>query len=604
MTVALAAILAVSGAAAPARSVEQAYTQPGGGVFFGTPYGDELFHYVRARDGAILTRGEDGVWVHAGTDDRYLLDQPAKTVSEDAWVQRQMAAHPAPDRSGLLPSPGAMAEVSGTQAVTGERQLLVILTDFRDVKIRHEALWADLVFGDTDSVRRYFSDATGGSINIVPAQESHVGAGAANDGVVRVELGYNHPNNGGSAAIARDAIRAAASYVDFASYDRNNDRRITPDELHILVVCAGYEASYDERVTPNVWGHHSTGGLNSYGSLAGGKSFTNYAQVGEEHRYLEGAGRVSTIGIICHELGHDLGLPDLYGYGRSRGLGGFSLMSNGSWGRLLGQYSGETPVFLDAYSLELLGAFPVRGIAPGTSFDGALASISGGKSILRIDIPGSREYFLIENRQPDLNDQAMRHYMNPAAMGGLAVYRINREFSNNYEDGKQVALLIEAEQGIIGYSRLQNNELMNTDPFYYIDGVRPTRLNRATSPSTRLQGGGSAWFNFLCKSGPGASMDLFVGPLLTASPQILSLDYRSGTGWITPAYATGPVTFTSNNTGIATVDGNGRVSAHGRGTATVTVSDGSEVNDTVTVTVQYAWWQWIIVIVLFGWIWY
>ena len=601
---ALAALLAVSGAAAPARSVEQAYTQPGGGIFYGTPCGDELFHYVRARDGAILTQGEYGVWLHAGTDDRYLLDEPTETVSEEAWVQRQMTAHPAPDRNILL-SPSAQAPAP--QAVTGDRSLLVILVDFRDTQIQYEELWADLVFGEADSVRRFYSDATGGGINLIPARENYAGPGAADDGVVRVELNYNHPDNGGSAAIARDAIRAAAGSVDFAAYDRNNDRKITPDELHILVVCAGYEASYDERVSPNVWGHHSTEGLNSYGALAGGKTFTDYAQVGEVHRNLGSAGHVSAIGILCHELGHDLGLPDLYGYGRSRGLGGFSLMANGSWGSQPGQHSGTTPVFPDAYCLELLGAFPVLKIPPGTSFDGALGSISTGhKNLLRIDIPGSREYFLIENRQPEQNDQAMRYYMSSAAMGGLAVYRINTNFTNNYEDGRQVALLIEADEGLIGYSRLQNDELTGNDPFYYVSGARPVKLNRATLPSTHLQGGGSAWFSFLCNSGPGVSMGLSVGPLLTASPQMLTLNYRSGTGLITAAYTAGPVTYTSNDTGIVTVDGGGRVSAvrGGLGTAIITVSDGSEISDTVTVTVQYAWWQWIIMYLLFGWIWY
>jgi len=597
---ALAVLFAVPGSAAPARSVEQAYGQPGGGMFYGTPYGDELFHYVKARDGAILTREEGGAWVHAGTDDRYLLDEPAVKVSEDAWVRRQAVARAAPEQAGPQAVPGA--EIPGTRAVTGDRRLLVILTDFKDAKIQYEGLWADLVFGATDSVKRFYSDATGGAINMVPARES---CGAADDGVVRVELNYNHPDNGGDAKIARDAIRAAGGYVDFAAYDGNNDKRITPDELHILVVCAGYEGSYDERVSPNVWGHHSTDGLSSYGALAGGRSFTNYAQVGEVHRNPNSAGHVSAIGILCHELGHDLGLPDLYGYGKCRGLGGFSLMANGSWGQLPGQDSGETPVFFDAYCLERLGVFPVTDIAPGTSFDGALASISTGqKGILRIQVPGSREYFLIENRQLELNDRGMRKYMSPAAMGGLAVYRINTAFANNYEDGKQVAILLEANQGVVGYSMLQNNKLTETDPFYYISDTRPVRLNRATSPSTGLQGGGSAWFNFLCKSGPGVSMDLVVGPLLTASPHNLELIYRHGKGMIEALYATGPLTFISENEGVATVDGSGKVSAHGRGAAIISVSDGSEISDTVIVTVSYAWWQWIIVIVLFGWIWY
>jgi len=603
---ALAILFAVSGSAAPARSVEQAFTQPDGGVFYGTPCGDEFFHYVKARGGALLTLGDDGVWRHAGTDARYLLDEPPAPAVEAAWLEEQMAAIPAPGYSALQPDPGN--EAPGPQAITGEQPLLVVLVDFRDVKIQCEALWADLVFGEADSVRRFYSDATSGALNIVPARESHAGAGAAGDGVVRVALNYDHPNpedfrSGKNYSTALDAVKAAAGLVDFASYDKNRDLSVTSDELHILVVCAGYEDSYGGGYTPSVWGHYSRALLGT----AGGRRIAGHMMIGEFH-----GDHMSTIGIICHELGHSFGLPDLYSNGRMLGLGGFSVMSNGNWGHLPGEEYGETPVFLDAYSLELLGAFPVRDATPGTGFDGALQSISTGKkSILRLRVPGSGEYFLIENRQLEMNDLAMGNFMGYDAPGGLAVYRINPQFTDNYEDGRQVAILLEADEGVVGYSRLQNDELFGTDPFYYVSGERPVNLNRATSPSTRLQGGGSGWFNFLCASEPGTSMDLSISPILTASPKSLILDYRRGTGKITAAHAAGPVSFTSDDTGIVTVDSSGNVRAvqGGMGTATITVSDGSvidglEISDTVAVTVRYAWWQWLILVLLFGWIWY
>ena len=614
---ALAILFAVSGLAAPARSVEQAFTQPDGGVFYGTPYGDEFFHYVKTRGGALLTLGDDGVWRHAGTDARYLLDEPPAPAAEAAWIEEQLAAVQAP---GYGLQPVLDGEAPGPQAVTGEQPLLVVLVDFKDVKIQREALWADLVFGETNSVKSFYADATGGAINIVPARESYTGAGAANDGVVRVSLDYDHPNSvQASAEVVKDikewstvvdAVKAAAALVDFASYDRNRDMKITEDELHILVVCAGYESSCSGDFVPSVWGHYAHPGI-ALGS-AGGRGLTSYMMIGEMHRDYGSPAHVATIGIICHELGHSLGLPDLYSNGRMLGLGGFSVMSDGNWGCLPGEDSGTTPVFLDAYSLELLGAFPVQDVAPGAGFDGALRSISTGeKSILRLRVPGSGEYFLIENRQLEMNDLAMGYYMRHNAPGGLAVYRINPRFTNNYEDGRQVAILLEADEGVIGYSRLQSGQLWGNDPFYYVSDGRPVNLNRTTSPSTRLQDGGSAWFNFLCASEPGPSMDLSVSPILTASPQFLTLDYRRGAGKITVQGTAGPATFTSGATDVATVDDDGNVRAvrGGKGWADITVSDGSaidglEITDTVIVNVRYAWWQWLIVILLFGWIWY
>ena len=68
------------------------------------------------------------------------------------------------------------------------------------------------------------------------------------------------------------------------------------------------------------------------------------------------------------------------------------------------------------------------------------------------------------------------------------------------------------------------------------------------------------------------------------------------------------LTYTSSNAKVATVDQNGKVTAHMRGTADITVTvtdeDGNAVSDTCTVTVHYTLVQWLIVILLFGWIWY
>ena len=68
------------------------------------------------------------------------------------------------------------------------------------------------------------------------------------------------------------------------------------------------------------------------------------------------------------------------------------------------------------------------------------------------------------------------------------------------------------------------------------------------------------------------------------------------------------VAYSSSDSSVARVDGEGKVYAAKRGSAkvTCTVTDeyGNTVSDTCTVTVSYAWWQWIIIIVLFGWIWY
>jgi len=66
-----------------------------------------------------------------------------------------------------------------------------------------------------------------------------------------------------------------------------------------------------------------------------------------------------------------------------------------------------------------------------------------------------------------------------------------------------------------------------------------------------------------------------------------------------------PLDWSSKNTGVATVDQNGNVTATGRGTTEIVAkSADGYIDATFAVTVNYSIWQWLIVIFLFGWIWY
>lgn len=68
------------------------------------------------------------------------------------------------------------------------------------------------------------------------------------------------------------------------------------------------------------------------------------------------------------------------------------------------------------------------------------------------------------------------------------------------------------------------------------------------------------------------------------------------------------LSYKSSNEKVATVDKDGKVTAHKRGEAKITVTatdaNGNVKEAVTTVKVNYTWWQWLIVIVLFGWLWY
>ena len=104
------------------------------------------------------------------------------------------------------------------------------------------------------------------------------------------------------------------------------------------------------------------------------------------------------IGVICHELGHFFGLPDLYDYsGTGEGAGSWCLMAN-SWG-----FDGSHlhPPHFSAWSKIFLGwNYASTLTTPGTY--SAKATSLPCAEIYRVNFAGTSpsEYLLIENRQP------------------------------------------------------------------------------------------------------------------------------------------------------------------------------------------------------------
>ena len=135
---------------------------------------------------------------------------------------------------------------------------------------------------------------------------------------------------------------------------------LSVSELHVTVIVAGYETSYGGELDVcgnSVWGHQ--GGLYDAapkldGTVVNSRGGTMF---GEWMCTPSSApGQMSSIGIMVHELGHDIGLPDLYDTDfSSAGLSRWSVMSSGSWNRVGTAFSGTTPAGLDAFSKSYQG---------------------------------------------------------------------------------------------------------------------------------------------------------------------------------------------------------------------------------------------------------
>lgn len=96
------------------------------------------------------------------------------------------------------------------------------------------------------------------------------------------------------------------------------------------------------------------------------------------------------VGTVAHELGHGLGLPDLYGTDTA-GIGQWGLMGTGGLATPL------SPTRLDAWSLAELGWITVRTVTEDETI--ALPPIAIAHEAVRVPLSGSGEFLLIENRQ-------------------------------------------------------------------------------------------------------------------------------------------------------------------------------------------------------------
>lgn len=290
---------------------------------------------------------------------------------------------------------------TGTQAV---QPMLVLMLSFSDSPFLYsESSFNDLVFGDDKSISRFYSDASFGKLKIQPAAES---SGIHNDGVLAIHIQGSHPNFGStygdqSQNLVKAALNSSDTYVNYKQFDKNGDGHISPQELALIFIVAGYENAYGGILSsePKVWAHKAS--IDNH--EVNGVSFSSYAMFGERH-----GDHQATIGIMCHEVGHLLyELPDLYDRTQqSNGVGRWGLMGNGSW-NTSGAQAGDSPADFLAWSKLHVGFSVASDLSSSTNI--TISPSTQDDSIHRVwlDPYKRREHFLLENRQAQGFDRGL-----------------------------------------------------------------------------------------------------------------------------------------------------------------------------------------------------
>jgi M6 family metalloprotease-like protein len=542
--------------------------QPNGVRFKARQNGDEFFNWISA-NGKVVELATDGYWQWVSvvkgraalSGRRVGIDVEPLTAATRADIGKIKTARLAsesqygwqltdPDQSPLGSPPSAPTE-----------KLLVILVSFTDRAISTTpAAWSSAFFGTSGkTVRTYYDAVSRNTFHFAPANESY---GTANDGIVMVSLNRTHPDTrriitDSNRLIVRDALKAADAFVDFASFDSNGDKVLSRNELHVFVVVAGFEASYLGGSTPSVWGHHSgLGGTVAAPTLDGVTVCATadeggYSQVGELHD-----DHMATIGILCHELGHDIGLPDLYDTDKSSsGVGAHCLMGSGSWGFAPGENDGATPVMMCAWSRIQLGFLsPTILTSPGT-YAAFAASDPGSANAFKIATPNPGEYFVIENRQLTGFDAGLYGYFRLSSggtdRGGLAIWHIDDNQLDNTDENHKMVDLEEANEGALGYRELDldsNCDDGSCDPRgrrgnrqHYFYAGNATAFDNTTTPNSRLYNGAASGvaIRSVSASGPSMTFELVSTGTSANRPPVLSnprVTPQSGTAATTFEY--------------------------------------------------------------------
>ncbi len=469
--------------------------------------GDEHLHWNEDAAGyTVLKEASGGRWVYAVTNAAGELVGSSRAVG---------AANPAtlgvPKR--LLPA-GAVAAAGSASAarrtallttglpvrkapLTGTMKNLVLLVAFSDKAFTYTTNQFDALFNTIG----YTTDGAQGSVKDYYKEVSYNQLTVDSVVVAPVTLANGYAYYGGNDTSGNDlrpremvqqALAALeARGFDFSTLDNDSDGWVDG----LTVIHAGGGEEYSGNDENYIWSHQWQ--LSSAVTYDGKKLQTYHTE--PERRGWDSSSStwgVTRIGVICHENGHFLGLPDFYDYDYdSAGVGDFCLMAGGSWNG----DSGTQPAHMSAYckaSLAWVNATTVT--AAGTY---TVPRVEDNQVLFRLsgNFP-STQYFLVENRQGQGFDASL-----PGSSRGLLIWHVDETQPDNDD---QTHYLLDLEEAS-GTQHLEANSNSGDDSDYFRSGTM-TAFRSNTTPNNLSYAGAALGLDITAVSATASSMTFTV----------------------------------------------------------------------------------------------
>jgi M6 family metalloprotease-like protein len=447
--------------AVPANPDPVSIKQPDGSSFILKLKGDEFFSWNETSDGyAVAKDAGDGYWKYAkpaSGEAKFEIIPGAKVgavppsslgiiknaLPEKAALRKRMEAEHSKRNSVTSGEPATLtsnaknlsSDISSesrgipSSGVTTVRNI-VILAAFSDhwssssktvlstkgrVTTEYSNLFNQIGYttdGAVGSVRDYYTEVSYGKLTIetvvtpwvvLPHNEAYYGGNTSSG------------DDSNPRQMVTDAISAAnTAGFDFSQGDSDGDGWVDC----LTIIHSGYGEEYTGNSANCIWSHQWD--MESVSDVDG-VSMSRYHTEPALRGLATSSTSITRIGVVCHEMGHFFGLPDLYDYSYTTlGLGSYCIMANGSWNGS----DGKRPAHFSAYPKYMLGFVKPKEIHSISSLSIPRVEDNAVVHLYR-DGMSNNEYFLVENRTNTGFDSDSK--ITP----GIYIYHVCAESSDN-----------------------------------------------------------------------------------------------------------------------------------------------------------------------------
>jgi M6 family metalloprotease-like protein len=506
--------------AAYLRNQPVTVAQPDGEILQLFASGDEHYNWLHDKNGYVVIQGEQGVYAYASTKDGLVVPTVwrVNSVSPDA-VGLAPNVKPDPDllRAKIQRSKDLLGQSQAAvpSPTSGALNNLVIFIRFSDESEFSNALSSyDDIFNKSSSgavsLKAYYKEVSYDALTIsssfysssgttvVSYQDSHPRAYYQPYNASTNPNGYQSSDvTSREHTLLTNAINAVkASISSSLDLDLDNDGMV--DSVSFII--KGSVDGWSDLLWPHMWS------LYTQNVTINSKRVYNYLFL------LDDSISSSAVGVVCHEMFHVLGAPDLYHY-TSNGVdpvGAWDIMEN----------VGNPPQHMGAFmkmrygkwisSIPTITASGTYSLSPLTSSTGNSYKIASPNS--------STEYFVIEYRRKT------GVFESSVPGSGLLVYRINTS-----QDGQGNA---SGPPDEVYVYRPDGTTSANGSPSlaYFSSAASRTAISDSTNPSSFLASGGAGGLNIsnIGDAGDAISFTVTIGAATVNSIDILWRNTKTG----------------------------------------------------------------------------